>query len=282
MSTPEQSQSWTPRILLPLVGPLVIVVLTAVLWLAQSHGRVVPNLAMFYLVVIVGVCLTGSVKSTAINTILSIGAIVMLYHEVGRLGLSGEPLVRLLVPVIAIIIGAAVVMTVRWRLAKALAAPMQAERLLFQAIMASMHDAIVETDWKGIRDVNDSFCRMTGFAREELIGAKAPFPFWPLEEYASIATALETSMRGRALDFELVLTRKHGGRFPVLLSVSRILDAKGAANRVLYSFREITELKRAQEQLRERERTLAQAIDAARMGTWDCDVASRRMRWGAF
>jgi PAS domain S-box-containing protein len=60
---------------------------------------------------------------------------------------------------------------------------------------------------------------MTGFTRDELIGKRPPYPFWPVEQYGTIAAALETSMRGRALDFELVLTRKNGERFPVLLSV---------------------------------------------------------------
>ena len=281
MSTLEtKSQRWKPRSLLALTGPLVIVALTVILWVVQRQ-IFVPNVALLFLVVLIAACLNGGLIATMSNVILALAGTMLLYAQVGHLFASGEWQIRLLSPVVSFPIAGATIFIMRRRISIAAAAPMQAERLLFQAIMASMHDAIVETDWKGIRDVNASFCRMTGFSREELIGAKAPFPFWPVEQYATIASALETSMRGKALDFELVLTRKNGERFPVLLSVSRILDASGAANRVLYSFREITELKRTQEQLRERERTLGQAIDAARIGTWDCDVAARRMRWGA-
>ncbi len=268
-----------PRSLLFLVGPLGIVALTVILWFIQREVFV-PNVALLFLVVLVAACLNGGLIATVSNVILALAGTMLLYAEVGHLFASGEWQIRLLSPVVSFPIAAATIFIMRWRIAVVAAAPIQAERMLFQAIMASMHDAIVETDWKGIRDVNASFCRMTGFMREELIGAKAPFPFWPVEQYAAIAAALETSMRGQAMDFELVLTRKSGERFPVLLSVSRILDASGSANRVLYSFREITELKRTQEQLRERERMLAQAIDVARIGTWDCDVAVGRIQWG--
>jgi PAS domain S-box-containing protein len=272
--------SSSARFLRALIGPAFIILLTGVLWWAQSSGRVLPNLAVLYLVVLVAVCLTGGVISAIANVLLSAGAILLLYHEVGRLGGTGEPLIRVLLPLTAFAVSAAVVVAMRRRLERALKAPVEAERKLFQAIMSSMHDAIVETDWKGIRDVNASFCKMTGFSREELIGAQAPFPFWPIEQYAAIASALETSMRGQALDFELVLTRKIGERFPVLLSVSRILDSAGAANRVLYSFRDITELKRTQERLKESERTLAHAIDSGLIGTWEWDLKTRRGRWG--
>jgi len=267
------------RFLRTLIGPGVIFALAGVLWILQMRGFFFANSALLFMVVLVVLSLTGEALVNIINVVLALTATLLLYTEVGRVGASGEGLVRLLVPVFAFPIAVAVVVLMRRRLAKALAAPVIAERMLFQAIMASMHDAIVETDWKGIRDVNASFCKMTGFTREELIGAKAPFPFWPVEQYATIASVLETSMRGQALDFEMVLTRKNSERFPVLLSVSRILQTGHTSNRVLYSFREITELKRAQEELGESQRKLRQAIDAARIGAWEWDFRTNRITW---
>ncbi|MGN6368412.1 MAG: PAS domain S-box protein [Phycisphaerae bacterium] len=280
-SAKTESPSGKQRPWLLLLGPLAILALTLVLWTIQRERNLfIPNHAVLFMAVLVIAGLTGSLASAVVNIALAVVATLFLYAQVGYLTAHGEWLIRILLPVVTFPIAGAIVFLMRRRVSRLAAAPIQAERLLFQAIMASMHDAIVETDWQGIRDVNASFCRMTGFSREELIGAKAPFPFWPIEQYATIAAALETSMRGEALDFELVLNRKNSERFPVLLSVSRILDASGSANRVLYSFREITELKRTQQQLAERERTLAQAIDAARMGTWDIDLVNRRVRWG--
>ncbi len=117
----------------------------------------------------------------------------------------------------------------------------------FEAAIPATHDAIMETDWQGIREVNDTFCQMTGFSRAELVGVRAPYPFWPAEEYARIAAALETSMRGQAREFELVLNRRNGERFPVLLAVSRFVQGKkGAPNRIVYSFRDLSELKKAE------------------------------------
>ncbi|HUO08011.1 MAG TPA: PAS domain S-box protein [Phycisphaerae bacterium] len=275
------SQKRLSRALTFIAGPLFILLLTAVLWEIQRREHFfIPNLAVLFLVVLVAACMRGGLIATIINILLALGATFLLYAQVGQLIAEGEWFIRALLPLVAFPAAGTVVYLMRCRIAEATAAPIIAERLLFQAIMSSMHDAIVETDWKGIRDVNASFCKMTGFTREELIGAKAPFPFWPIEQYAAIASALETSMRGAALDFELVLTRKNGERFPVLLSVSRILESAGAANRVLYSFRDITELKRTQERLEESERTLAHAIDAARMGTWVWNINPRRGSWG--
>lgn len=154
------------------------------------------------------------------------------------------------------------------RLKRAQERPLREREEQLNAILSGMHDAILETDFRGIRIVNDSFCRMTGFSRDELLAAKPPYPFWPEEGYAAIAAALETSMRGKALDFELVLTRKDGERFPVLLSVSRLPDDLGRA-RTLYSFKDISDIKAAEESLRRSESHLRLALQGAQLGTWE-------------
>jgi PAS domain S-box-containing protein len=241
------------------VGPFWVALLGSLMVAGELLGVHVPNPALWFIVLVIVVSLSANLTSIILSNILALAFTVWLQNRVNLLGFSGEPLLRLFASVFAFPAVSIILVIANRRLVRAIDVPAKAERSLFQAVMAAMHDAIVETDWKGIKDVNASFCKMTGFSREELIGAKAPYPFWPPEQYAAIAAALETSMRGQALDFELVLTRKDGTRFPVLLSVSRILettpDPKTKSSRVLYSFRDITELKRAQESAEQANRT---------------------------
>ncbi|MEI8196647.1 MAG: PAS domain S-box protein, partial [Phycisphaerae bacterium] len=161
---------------------------------------------------------------------------------------------------------ALVVAAMRSRVVAALQRPVRERDELFAAIMASLHDAILMTDAHGISNVNASFCKMTGFDRAELLGAKPPYPFWPAEEYATITAALETAQRDAARDFELVLTRKNGERFPALLAVSRIVNAGVQSGRVVYSFKDISDLKRTEESLRGSEQRFRRLYEDAPLG----------------
>ncbi len=238
-----------------LAGPLLIAVGAAIMCAGAQQGWAIsPVPGIVYALLLVISCLFNNTWGTAVSLVFAVGGILLqTYLQNRNTGIDWNSVIlpRFLMHAISLVGIALVVTAIQGRLRRATSEPQREERELFQAIMASMHDAIVETDWKGIRDVNASFSRMTGFSREELIGAKAPFPFWPIEQYASIAVALENSMRGQKLDFELVLTRKSGERFPVLLSVSRILEGEKTSSRVLYSFRDITELKQAEAAARE-------------------------------
>ena len=50
-----------------------------------------------------------------------------------------------------------------------------------------MMDGLAVVDADGVHlDVNDAFCEMTGYSRDELIGNSPPFLYWPEEEYNNI------------------------------------------------------------------------------------------------
>ncbi len=63
--------------------------------------------------------------------------------------------------------------------------------------------------------VSSAFCKMVGYTRDELIGARAPFAYWPAEELEAIERAFALSVDGRAPagGFELRFARKDGQRF---------------------------------------------------------------------
>ena len=90
--------------------------------------------------------------------------------------------------------------------------------------------------------VNDAFCRMTGFTRDELIGAGLPHPYWPPEELEHIQRAYECTTRGKPSEFELVFMRKNGERFPVILA-SEVKSDTGAVINYMATVKDVSERK---------------------------------------
>lgn len=58
--------------------------------------------------------------------------------------------------------------------------------------------------------VNLAFCQMTGWQEQELIGAVAPYPYWPDEDKESLMLRLEEELSGKktAGGFQVRVKRK--------------------------------------------------------------------------
>lgn len=93
----------------------------------------------------------------------------------------------------------------------------------------SIQDGLLITDTKGkILIINSAFCTLTGFDKEELLGAEAPFPFWPDELQKDFTNGFQKTLKeGLNGEFESIHMRKNGSRFPVSIFSSSILDMKG-------------------------------------------------------
>ncbi len=95
-------------------------------------------------------------------------------------------------------------------------------------IIESMQDGILILDENGVHlVVNPAFCKMTGLAKEELIGVGPPHPYWPEEEYENIERAFEKTSQGIFKSSELVFKNKCGKRFPVLVNHAQVPDDQG-------------------------------------------------------
>ncbi|MDR3607061.1 MAG: PAS domain-containing sensor histidine kinase [Oligoflexia bacterium] len=120
-----------------------------------------------------------------------------------------------------------------------------------QSLIDSMLDGFSVLDAQGVQaDVNPSLCQMTGFSKEELIGTKPPFPYWPPEEYERIQAALDKALKRDFGDFELIFMRKSGERFPVIVSPSVVNDKNGNPTGYLATVKDITERKALENDLR--------------------------------
>jgi PAS domain S-box-containing protein len=125
---------------------------------------------------------------------------------------------------------------------------LRSEAALRQAIEASMAAGIAVVDHDGTQThVNPSMCRMVGWSRDELIGARPPFPYWPSDEVASIEAAFEKTLAGKAPaeGFELRFQRKNGERFDALVLISELKEPCGRSRGWLASVYDVTERKRA-------------------------------------
>ncbi len=146
-------------------------------------------------------------------------------------------------------------------------APDRSDRLA-GALVKAVRDGICVLDGEGlIADVNEPFCTMTGFARDELIGTSTPRPFWPEEHEPRLAQALTSALAGTRRDFELVYRRRNGERFPVTVTVAPVAQDGGGSEGFVCVLREVTREHREHERLREAHRV-------ARLVSWEYDPCS--------
>jgi two-component system sensor histidine kinase DctS len=125
-----------------------------------------------------------------------------------------------------------------------------------QAMEDSMLAGIVVRDLGGrLTYVNPAFCRMTGYAPEELLGNAPPFadaPLPPADRAPDGDAATGASHKG----FESTITRRNGGVIDVLMDVAPLVDAHGRQSGWMSSILNVTERKRAQELARQQSEQL--------------------------
>ena len=135
------------------------------------------------------------------------------------------------------------------------------------SLIHSMQDGFSIIDPSGvIVEANPSLCRMTGFSREELVGAGIPHPYWPPEEYERTQAALRETMKGGARIFELTFMRRNGERFPVTVSPFSVANKDGEIIIYAATVRDITERKRAEATLAAERQLLSTLVDL--LPTW--------------
>jgi diguanylate cyclase (GGDEF)-like protein/PAS domain S-box-containing protein len=116
------------------------------------------------------------------------------------------------------------------------------ERDYGAVITSSMHEGFILTRDGAILEVNQAICELTGFTREELVGAHAPYPFWAPESADELS-------RQRALigehghDFEAMYMRKDGTRFDASITSVAARTADGELLGYVSTVRDVSERK---------------------------------------
>jgi diguanylate cyclase (GGDEF)-like protein/PAS domain S-box-containing protein len=123
------------------------------------------------------------------------------------------------------------------------------ERDYAAAITRSMRDGFLLTRNGTILEVNQAFCDLTGFEREELLGLRLPFPFWAPGSPEEIQQHAERIARGDHAEFETTYTRRDGTRFPVSTHTVPAEAQDGTQFGLVTTVRDISERKRHEEEL---------------------------------
>lgn len=118
-------------------------------------------------------------------------------------------------------------------------------------------------------DVNPAWEQVVGYTREEAQGHTAlSLGVYEAQARANMLEAVRT--QGQLVSYEMELTTRSGEKRTVLQSMSPI-EVNGEAS-WLFALHDITERKRAEQQVREREELLSLTIAAAALGLWDWDL----------
>jgi PAS domain S-box-containing protein len=164
------------------------------------------------------------------------------------------------------------------RLSAALSALSHSEER-FRRISDSNMVGVLFWDVQGdITFANDAFLEMIGRSREDLEERRidwrsiTPPEYVPVDERA----VAEIKARGVSRPFEKEYLRPDGTRVPVLLNAAAFSDR---ADHGVTLAVDLTERRRAEQELQDARQRLRLALDSARLGAWETDVAAGRTFW---
>lgn len=137
------------------------------------------------------------------------------------------------------------------RLPLAIEEALSQDKELLSTLIKNAPIGIISTDEVGeILLVNPAFERICGYSHEELVGQTPPYPYWDLADLEQINNEFRLAMSGEKEQIELWFTRKNGTRFLARLQPITIFDEQGNMLRHLAKMEDITQYKKAEEELR--------------------------------
>lgn len=127
-----------------------------------------------------------------------------------------------------------------------------------------------------IIDVNESYLKMIGYKREEVVGRSAvEIGFLDPAERKKLED--EFSKNGSLTNHELVFIKKSGEKGNALFSVESILiKGEPCVISVIY---DITKRKKAEEQLKSTLAQLSEAQQMAQIGSWEWNIQANTISW---
>lgn len=161
-----------------------------------------------------------------------------------------------------------------------------AERNMSRALLAALADGYVYASGGVIRDVNDVFCELTGYRRDELIGLSRPYRFATLEEVAAVVhQSRSKTAAGATVDCEM--SRRDGTRFHAELTVRPVFLKTGSSDPAQAAgaepdgyvtvLRDVTTTRAEHIELLNVQRMLTEAQTQAKLGSWGVDLATEEV-----
>ncbi len=113
-----------------------------------------------------------------------------------------------------------------------------------------------------IRYVNPAFQELTGYSEEYLIGQKPPYPYWPDDMTQQAVDEFYVNMTRGTRDQEGRFIRKDGSEFLVLIASTPVIK-DGRILYILTNWIDITEIRKAEQALRESEAFSSSLLEAS-------------------
>lgn len=146
--------------------------------------------------------------------------------------------------------------------------------------LLDQHAIVSEADVNGcITYVNDRFCEVSGYRRDELIGQNHRAIKSGVHAPEFYEAMWDTIASGRIWQGVVCNRRKDGSHYWVRGTIVPVLDGQGLPQRYLSIRTDITEIIEYEEALRISEERLRRAQAYADIGTWDWDIVTGRLLW---
>ncbi len=141
---------------------------------------------------------------------------------------------------------------------------------LYRTVFAEGFDCMAISDNGVILDANEATLRIFGYKREELLGAQV----LDLVAPGSRPAVRAATAANRESSYEVVFLRKDGSQFEAE-ALGRAVIHHGKLLR-LTALRDLTERRSSAASLHDYQHKLAQAMQMARLGHWELDLATQR------
>lgn len=226
-------------------APLFVAVVGVSMWLSERR----------YIYITAGVC----------------SIVVIINHFLSPPGSVHIDVINRFVSIIAI-----------WIVAGICAQFQQAKKtfLRLASIVETSSDAIISKNFDSIILSWNKGAELTfGYTADEAIGRHISILF-PPNHIDREAQIIEKTKRGEYLkNFETVRLRKDGVEIPVSLTASPVKNDNGEIIGISTIMHDITERQRVLEELKRNEMLLAEAQQIARLGSWEWDIKTNKVRW---
>ncbi|WP_299250839.1 PAS domain S-box protein [uncultured Lacinutrix sp.] len=149
-------------------------------------------------------------------------------------------------------------------------------------LILNLNEGLSVVNMDGVQiEANPALCKMLRFTKEELVGQKAPFNYWPPEKRKEIEETYANILKGEYSKVELTLMRKNGERFPVLMSASFVKNNEGEIIANIATIQDISQRKQAERRLQENEKSLLEAQKIAKIGSYRLNLKTQKIEASA-
>ena len=149
---------------------------------------------------------------------------------------------------------------------------LRAGELKYRTLVNSMSEGLLMVDNDDvILFVNDRYCDLMGFTREELIGKRAMDLVLREEDRSIMKTRNALRTKGISEEYEIQLRRKSGELLWVRIGAAPIVDARGNVSGSIGVHTDVSERRKVQEILQESERRFRQFADHIEGVVWMAD-----------